>query len=94
MRPAAHQKTTRPIYIAELLALIFSFLEDKSTGRAACVCRQWSDVALDSLWHTVTDLRPLLSLLAPLTHEKKTNGRLAQYTYIVSRLPGLFVTFC
>lgn len=86
----AQQKTSRPIYIAELLALIFSFLEDKSVARAARVCRLWSDVALDTLWHTIHDLRPLLNLLAPLTNEKRPVGRLSQYTFIVSVVFRLF----
>lgn len=81
------QKSTRPIYIAEVLTLILSFLDDRSLARSARVCKQWTDVALDILWHTITDLRSLLSLLAPLTGEKKATGRHAQYTYIVSYLP-------
>lgn len=72
------------MHIPELLALLFSHLDNRSLARAARVCKQWVDVALDALWHTVTDLRPLLSLLAPLTGQKKsTPGRTTQYAYIV-----------
>lgn len=57
----------QPIFIAEVLALIFSHLDNRSVARAARVCKQWSDVALDTLWYHVTDFKPLLSLLAPIT---------------------------
>lgn len=61
----------RPFFVTELLALIFSHLDDRSLSRAARVCRQWADVALDALWHTISDLKSLLGLLGPLTSEKK-----------------------
>lgn len=82
-------KTARPTHIPELLTIMFSFLDNRSLARAARVCSQWSDVALDTLWHTATDLRPLLSLLAPLTGEKKSvvMGRGPQYAYIVRPVP-------
>ncbi|KIP01120.1 hypothetical protein PHLGIDRAFT_131365, partial [Phlebiopsis gigantea 11061_1 CR5-6] len=87
LRAHIRHKSTRPIFIAELLTLILSFLDDRSLARSARVCKQWTDVALDALWHTVTDLRSLLGLLAPLTGEKKATGRLAQYTYIKFKRP-------
>ncbi|KAI0338825.1 hypothetical protein BDW22DRAFT_1362548 [Trametopsis cervina] len=66
---------TQPIYITELLSLIFSFLDDRSVSRAARVCQQWSDIALDVLWHVVHDPRSLFSLLAPLnTYEQRTSS--------------------
>ncbi|GJE90503.1 F-box protein [Phanerochaete sordida] len=69
--------TAAPVHIAELLALVFSHLDPASLARAARVCRPWAPVALDALWHTVRDLRPLLALLAPLTGEKRSTARTA-----------------
>jgi hypothetical protein len=81
---AAQTTTPRPIDVPELLALVFSFLDDRSLARAAQTCRPWSVVALDALWHTLTDLRPLLTLLAPMTSERKAAGRVVpQHTPIV-----------
>ncbi|EMD36117.1 hypothetical protein CERSUDRAFT_156889 [Gelatoporia subvermispora B] len=51
--------------IHELLELVFSQLDDRSLARVACVCRLWSDIALDILWREVDDLHRLISLLAP-----------------------------
>ncbi|KAH9850862.1 hypothetical protein C2E23DRAFT_886920 [Lenzites betulinus] len=53
-------------HIDELLVMIFSHLDDRALTRVACVCKHWSDIALDSLWHEVTDLRRALAVLAPL----------------------------
>ncbi|KAI0824320.1 hypothetical protein BC628DRAFT_1322675 [Trametes gibbosa] len=53
-------------HIDELLVMIFSHLDGRTLTRAACVCKHWSDIALDSLWHEVTDLRRALAVLAPL----------------------------
>lgn len=58
----------------ELLALIFSFLSSQSDRfRAVLVCRTWLDAALNELWHTITTLKNLLSLLYPLS---EIEGRL------------------
>ncbi|KAI8970738.1 hypothetical protein BD414DRAFT_427415 [Trametes punicea] len=54
-------------HIDELLAMIFSYLDDRALSRAACVCKHWSDIALDCLWHEVSDLRRALTVLAPLS---------------------------
>ena len=40
--------------------------DDRSVARVARVCKLWSDIALDALWHTVTNLRALLNLLGPI----------------------------
>ena len=73
-----------PLRITELLTLILSFLDNKSLVKAALVSKEWSDAALDILWQVVTDFRPLLSLLAPLTSERKSTNQGA-YSFIVSR---------
>ncbi|KAI0738352.1 hypothetical protein C8Q80DRAFT_273044 [Daedaleopsis nitida] len=54
-------------HIDELLVMIFSYLDDRALARAACVCKHWSDIALDSLWFEVNDLKKILTVLAPLT---------------------------
>ncbi|KAI0367140.1 hypothetical protein BV20DRAFT_950872 [Pilatotrama ljubarskyi] len=54
-------------HIDELLVMIFSYLDDRALSRAACVCTHWSEIALDCLWHEVTDLRRALTVLAPLS---------------------------
>lgn len=66
--------TSSPIYVVELLAMVFSHLDKKSLARCARVCKLWSDTALDILWHDLTDFRPLLTLLAPMTGRDKTAG--------------------
>lgn len=78
----------QPIYIAEVLALVFSHLDNRSIARAARVCKQWSDVALDTLWHVVTDFKPLLSLLAPITTFENRGHSQGPISFMVSQ-PGL-----
>ena len=39
-------------------------------ARAACVCRAWSDPALNVLWRVVDDIHNLLSLLPPYSVEE------------------------
>ncbi|KIY49800.1 hypothetical protein FISHEDRAFT_40642 [Fistulina hepatica ATCC 64428] len=55
----------------ELLAMIFSYLERPTLVAAACACRQWSQLSLDTLWHDVDDLVGLFGLLAPLRRDVK-----------------------
>ncbi|CDO76231.1 hypothetical protein BN946_scf184644.g5 [Trametes cinnabarina] len=54
-------------HIDELLVMIFSYLDDRALSRAARVSKHWSDIALDCLWHEVSDLRRALTVLAPLS---------------------------
>lgn len=56
----------RVLCIPELLDMIFRFLDDASNASNARVCRQWSEIALDTLWRDVDDLYRLFGLLAPL----------------------------
>ncbi|PSR94376.1 hypothetical protein PHLCEN_2v4461 [Hermanssonia centrifuga] len=53
-------------------------------SRAALVSTQWAEIALDKLWHVIKDLRPLLSLLAPLSTERKPAPG-GPMTFIVGR---------
>ncbi|KAI0350796.1 hypothetical protein OH77DRAFT_1498896 [Trametes cingulata] len=54
-------------HIDELLVMIFSYLDARALSRTACVCKHWSEIALDCLWNEVTDLRRALTVLAPLS---------------------------
>ncbi|KAI0350798.1 hypothetical protein OH77DRAFT_1488555 [Trametes cingulata] len=65
--PSVYGTTTqRVLAIPEILELVFSFLEAKDHARCVCVCKIWSEVALDTLWRDVDDLRRLFSVLAPI----------------------------
>ena len=52
--------------IPELLDLTFGFMDRASNINNACVCRRWSEIALDNLWREVDNLFLLFNLLAPL----------------------------
>ncbi|OSC97257.1 hypothetical protein PYCCODRAFT_1419774 [Trametes coccinea BRFM310] len=58
----------RVLAIPEILELVFSFLSTKNTANCACVCKRWSEIALDTLWRDVDDIRRLFGLLAPIEH--------------------------
>lgn len=62
----------RAMYITELLSLVLSFLDNRSLVKAALVSKQWAEATFDILWQVVHDLRPLLTLLAPLVTERRT----------------------
>ncbi|KAI5996722.1 hypothetical protein EDD15DRAFT_2364872 [Pisolithus albus] len=63
------QLASRIFHIPELLHLIFSFLDKKSNVSNACVCKFWSDIALDTVWKEVDDLIHLFSILQPISLE-------------------------
>jgi hypothetical protein len=56
----------RILGIPELLDMVFRFLDEASNASNARICRQWSEIALDTLWRDVNDLHRLFGLLAPL----------------------------
>ncbi|KAI0320857.1 hypothetical protein OF83DRAFT_1168946 [Amylostereum chailletii] len=58
--------THRVLAIPELLGLIFSFGDRLMHYNSVLVCKQWSNIALDSLWREVDDLYHLLQLLCPM----------------------------
>ena len=58
------------LFVVELQIHILSFLDAKNLLNAALVCKQWSRVALDLLWNILHDLRPLISLLAPVATKR------------------------
>ncbi|KAG5219370.1 hypothetical protein IMY05_C4939000200 [Salix suchowensis] len=51
--------------VLELLRQILSYFEGRDNVSSACVCRAWSDEALNNIWRDV-GVRELLDLLAPL----------------------------
>jgi hypothetical protein len=55
----------RVLLIPELLQNILSFLDRADTVANACVCKQWSEIALDLIWREVNSLPRLLALLRP-----------------------------
>ncbi|KAJ3500467.1 hypothetical protein NLJ89_g9781 [Agrocybe chaxingu] len=78
--PLPHVKMYRVLYIPELLDMIFGMLDPDSNSNNARVCRQWSEIALDSLWKDVDRLERLFGALAPL--RRVGNGE-----YEFERLP-------
>jgi len=53
------------LLIPELLKNIFSFAERHDNVNHACVCKQWSEIALDLVWREVENILQLLTLLRP-----------------------------
>ncbi|OBZ73090.1 hypothetical protein A0H81_06679 [Grifola frondosa] len=68
MAPSFGYESTmhRVLEIPEILELVFGFMQEKDNANNACVCKRWSDVALDALWRKVDDLPRLFGLLAPI----------------------------
>ncbi|KDQ49543.1 hypothetical protein JAAARDRAFT_165540 [Jaapia argillacea MUCL 33604] len=67
----------RVLFIPELLDLVFSYLDHSANANNACVCKQWSEIALDTLWKSVDDIGRLFALLAPVI---KREGRVYKFT--------------
>ncbi|RDB15061.1 hypothetical protein Hypma_005428 [Hypsizygus marmoreus] len=65
--------------IPELLEIMFSNLADESNTSNAQVCRQWSECALNVLWHDVMDFRRLFRILVPM--KKEPTGAVMRYTF-------------
>ncbi|KAH7886717.1 hypothetical protein F5I97DRAFT_1869635 [Phlebopus sp. FC_14] len=53
----------RALFTPELLDLIFTYLDRTTNVTNACVCKQWSDIALDHVWRNVDDLLQLFRIL-------------------------------
>ena len=60
----------RVLFIPELLDIIFSYLDRVASVTSACVCKRWSDVALDVVWREVDDLIQLFRLLKPICQQE------------------------
>ena len=76
----------RVLFIPELLDIIFGFLDRDTNVTNACVCKQWSEIALDVVWKEVNDLLHLFRLLKPISDQEDT------YEY-VSKSPFRFSCF-
>ncbi|KAJ8592766.1 hypothetical protein M405DRAFT_812276 [Rhizopogon salebrosus TDB-379] len=55
----------RALSIPELLNNILGLMERDENVVNACVCKQWSDIALDLIWREVVSLPRLLNILRP-----------------------------
>ncbi|THU91847.1 hypothetical protein K435DRAFT_840827 [Dendrothele bispora CBS 962.96] len=74
--------------IPEILCIILGSLAKRHLSHCASVCKQWSNVSLDIMWHEVSDLRAFFNLLAPVgvqSGRKKTG--LESYTFLVDPEP-------
>ena len=57
---------TRIVFIPELLHIIFGFLSKKHNVSNACVCKLWSEIALDTIWREMCNLVYLFKALKPM----------------------------
>ena len=60
----------RVLFIPELLDIVFSFLDRDANVANACVCKRWSQIALDVVWKEVDDLIQLFRLLKPISQQE------------------------
>ena len=65
--PMFQSVTQRVCSTPALLDLIFDHLDLSSNANNVVVSKVWSEVARDKLWWEVSDPRPLLSILAPIS---------------------------
>lgn len=77
----------RVLFIPELLDIIFGFLDRDTNVTNACVCKRWSDIALDVVWKEVDDLLHLFRLLKPISHQEDTYEYVSSLRF-ASRTPG------
>ncbi|KAG9312423.1 hypothetical protein JVU11DRAFT_6806 [Chiua virens] len=63
-------QTHRVLFIPELLDIVFSFVDKDANITNACVCKRWSDIALDVVWKDVDDLIHLFRLLKPISRHE------------------------
>jgi len=80
-----------PVLITEILTLVLSYLTDRTVSLTITVCKQWAEVALDTVWREVEDARRLLGLLAPMSSEKQTTSYSLPSLKYVSHFGFLFV---
>lgn len=83
---ACHRVLATP----ELLGLIFCYGDTSLQYRSACVCKAWSPAALDVLWRDMTDLVPLLQVLAPLEPDYRSHREHVSFlSHAVSLIDGV-----
>lgn len=58
--------SARVLFTPELVSLIFSFSQSVTLATPACVCKGWSDAALDQLWEHLSSVFPLVELVLDL----------------------------
>ena len=43
----------KALKLHEIVQLVVAYADGKTTVACACVCKLWSDIALDKIWHTI-----------------------------------------
>ncbi|KAJ7158899.1 hypothetical protein C8R46DRAFT_1178256 [Mycena filopes] len=76
--------SSRVLVIPELLDMIFSYLDDRSNAANASVSKQWSEVALDTLWRDLDSLHRLFSILTPLKQVGETPDQDSPYAFVLA----------
>ena len=86
----------RVLAIPEIVELVFSFVDESEHVKNACVCKVWSEVALDLLWRRVEDLPRLFCLLAPMVEGDvvvvailPSDGEVRESVVTSGMLPGI-----
>ncbi|KAH8109606.1 hypothetical protein DFH11DRAFT_1548058, partial [Phellopilus nigrolimitatus] len=74
IRISLGQRSETALFVSELLAIILNFSDLQTKGRCARVSRSWCPIALDSLWHTLSSVVPLLQLLGDFTYREEGRG--------------------
>ncbi|KAF5364442.1 hypothetical protein D9758_010670 [Tetrapyrgos nigripes] len=83
----------KALWIPELLRMIFECSESADIIESACVCKPWSTVALDVLWHDVHDLRALFNALAPIERRIKEDDQTTAYVFSKKPTPAMWSRF-
>ena len=68
--------THRSLTIVEIVTQIIAEIDWKTTVACACVCKQWSEIALDKIWQTIASeyiTDEFFHLLAILRNEELSN---------------------
>ncbi|THV03095.1 hypothetical protein K435DRAFT_836026 [Dendrothele bispora CBS 962.96] len=83
------RKMPGALRIPEILCIILRFLSKSHLSHCASVCKQWSNVSLDIMWHEVDDLRVFFNLLAPVgVKSGREKTKLKSYkTFLVNPEP-------
>ncbi|KAG8934812.1 hypothetical protein FRC01_000080 [Tulasnella sp. 417] len=56
-------RATDPLKIPEILIRVLELADSRGRVAAACVCRRWSELALDLIWRDLKELAPYFNLL-------------------------------
>lgn len=66
----------------EIVRNIVDFLEDEDKVSSACVCKLWSQHALDSLWRHLESIMPVFLLIGPL--ERNEDDKLVCHSKVLT----------